>query len=95
MARWPYNCAAWSRLRAAKLDEQPLCEHCLLRGKVRPAEDVDHIEPISAGGDPFPPLTGLAALCHSCHSRKTRGAVGPKVDPATGIPMEGGHWWRK
>ena len=94
MAQWPYSTSTWQRLRDLKLREEPLCEHCLPLGKVTPATDVDHVQAISAGGDPFPPLSGLAALCHSCHSRKTRGTK-PVVDPQTGMPMSGEHWWRR
>lgn len=68
---WPYSTAQWQRLRRLKLAETPLCEACDRRGVVALARHVDHITAIAAGGDPFPPLDGLAALCPSCHSRKT------------------------
>jgi len=100
MAEWPYSTQRWQRLRRAKLAQQPICQDCAPR-LVIPATDVDHVVPISEGGEPFPPLDGLAAYCHSCHSRKT--ARGPEagavrgqrhgVDPATGLPMDPGHWW--
>lgn len=103
MAAWPYSTAAWQRLRQAKLAEEPLCRLCLEGGRLVPAEHVDHVTPINQGGDPLPPLAGLDALCASCHSRKTyhvdtrKAAIpsGPRVDPATGLPAEGGHWWHK
>ena len=59
--------AAWQRLRAQVLAEQPLCEHCYDDGKVTPATDVDHID---NNGDNNA-RDNLASLCHSCHSIKT------------------------
>lgn len=37
---------------------------------IRPATDVDHKVPVSAGGAPFDP-DNLQSLCHSHHSQKT------------------------
>lgn len=96
MAVWPYSTAQWQRLRRLKLDQHPLCERCLAAGRTRPAEAVDHRLAISAGGDPFPELVGLASLCTSCHSRKTRedeGMIKPTINPATGRPFGRSGWW--
>ncbi len=71
MAVYPYTTQRWQRLRRQKLQRHPLCEACLRVGRIEPAAAVDHRTPISAGGDPFPPLDGLASLCISCHSSKT------------------------
>lgn len=71
MAKWPYNTAKWKRLRAAKLAHDPLCYACKMRGEITPADTVDHIHPVSAGGDPYPPLDGLMSLCARCHNEKT------------------------
>jgi hypothetical protein len=71
MASWPYNTATWRRLREAKLRATPLCEPCSKRGQLTPANTVDHRLAISAGGDPFPPLSELASMCHACHNQKT------------------------
>lgn len=71
MAVWPYNTARWERLRTAKKAEQPLCEHRETMGRIEPTTQIDHDIPISQGGDPFPPLDQLNALCPSCHSQKT------------------------
>lgn len=73
MAKWPYNTQRWQRLRRAKLQQNPLCEDCLKRQLVIPAEAVDHFMPIRNGGDAFPPLDQLSSLCISCHNYKTRG----------------------
>lgn len=71
MSRWPYNTSRWQKLREAKLAETPLCEICTRRGGIEEAVAVDHFTPISAGGSPFPELSGLLSLCLSCHNEKT------------------------
>ena len=73
MAKWPYNTSKWQRLRAAKLAHAPLCYACDLRGQIVPAVAVDHVRPISDGGEAFPHLDGLMALCERCHNEKTSG----------------------
>lgn len=50
MADWPYNTAAWQRLRRLKLSETPLCETCARRGRHVIAEHVDHVVSIAGGG---------------------------------------------
>lgn len=88
MAKWPYCTTAWKRLRLAKLAEKPLCAFCELRGRVTEANTVDHIKPISKGGDPFPALDGLMSLCASCHSEKTA-SVDRLETPVTGRRFKG------
>lgn len=81
------NGAAWRRLRASVLSEQPLCEHCIKRGFVVSATDVDHVN-----GDPTDnSRDNLAALCHECHSRKTMG--GKLGCDAQGMPLDPAHPW--
>jgi len=106
MANWPYNTKHWQVLRARHLYMHPLCEGCEAagRGPVR-ANTVDHRKPISEGGPPFPPHTGLASYCPSCHSAKTaRGteagavrttrALQPRKGcDATGRPLDPAHPW--
>ena len=62
----------WQAVRLAYLSEQPLCEACLARGRTKPALDVDHIIPISKGGERLDP-SNFMALCRKCHNRKTHG----------------------
>ena len=62
---------AWYRLRAWHIARHPLCAHCEARGVVTPAQDVDHINPISNGGDNLDP-DNLQSLCRACHNIKTR-----------------------
>ena len=104
MADWPYNTARWQRLRRLKLSSSPICEDCERIGIIRPAQAVDHRDPISAGGEPFPDLDKLASLCNSCHSAKTArgveaGAVrttkprARKGCDAHGNPLDPTHPW--
>lgn len=100
MASWPYNTAAWKRLRAAKLAREPLCEYCPAGEKIKPATQVDHRLAINKGGSPWA-WDNLASTCERCHSRKTayidrlgKGRVPVKgCDPLTGLPLDRGHWW--
>lgn len=99
MAKWPYSTARWKRLRARKLAINPLCEACERRGQVTAATDVDHIVPISQGGEPFPGMDGLRSLCHEDHSFRTAssqpGASGAtfKGCDAQGNPIDPDHPW--
>lgn len=102
MADWPYNTSTWRKLRAAKLRSSPLCEHCIERQQFTPAKAVDHNVPVSKGGDPFPPLAELTALCERCHNEKTathdRGEAKPfarrfKGFDADGNPLDKADGW--
>lgn len=66
----------WRKIRAAYLTAHPLCERCRKQGRITPAEEVHHIEPLSRGGTNDP--GNLMALCTSCHSEITA--------------REGGRW---
>lgn len=102
MANWPYNTAAWQRLRKAKLSRDPLCEDCQAMGRITPANHVDHCHAISDGGDAFPPLDELSSKCAPCHSAKTaRGAEAGAVRSSKprrgcstdGTPLDSKHPW--
>ena len=58
---------AWQRIRAAKLQADPLCEDCRERGLVTPAEHVDHKDNDRDNVNE----DNLRSLCVPCHSRKT------------------------
>ena len=89
-----YDLKAWKTLRANMLACEPMCVHCAARGIHKFASEVDHIVPISKGGDAFDP-DNLQCLCESCHSRKTmvdRGITGGGCD-ASGLPLHKDHPW--
>ncbi len=65
-----YNSTAWKKARRAHRRGKPLCKHCQDKGITKLAEEVDHIKPISQGGDKLDP-NNLQSLCKSCHSRKS------------------------
>lgn len=39
-----YQSTKWKELRLAKLMQQPLCELCLAKDIIKPAEDIHHID---------------------------------------------------
>lgn len=102
MADWPYNTAAWARLRRAHLALEPLCRGCRAIGKLTMANTVDHVHPISDGGPAFPGHDGLASYCPACHSAKTaRGAEAGAIRSTKprrgcdvhGKPLDPEHPW--
>ena len=62
----------WNRARRRYLEKHPLCVECMKNGRYERATDVDHIVPHR--GDPvlFWDESNWQALCHRCHSVKTR-----------------------
>jgi len=102
MAKRVYYTARWRALRKAKLQAQPWCEICARRGRVVAATVVDHKRSIASGGDPFPPLDGLASMCARCHNAKTAARDNPhafgggspiafKGCDANGLPIDDNH----
>ena len=62
----------WNKARKRYLVTHPLCAECLKRGRYVKATDVDHIVPHRGDKILFWDESNWQALCHSCHSRKTR-----------------------
>ena len=62
--------AQWRKLRRWHLAGEPLCVMCKDNGIATQAEIVDHIRPISFGGDPLA-VDNLQSLCRKCHGKKT------------------------
>ena len=84
-----YNSKAWRNARKAQLAHEPFCRRC---NRVL-ATQVDHIKPISEGGDRLAP-SNLQSLCHSCHSVKTTEDMSGRTKAATGadgLPVDARH----
>ena len=67
------NSQKWAKLRADKLQKNPLCERCMLSGIIAPGTEVHHIAPIDTGAN-FEQMkllaynySNLQTLCHVCH----------------------------
>jgi 5-methylcytosine-specific restriction protein A len=65
-----YSSAAWIKLRNYKRLINPICEHCIKVNLITPFHTIDHIKPISEGGEPLD-LNNLQTLCRQCHAIKT------------------------
>jgi len=66
-----YNNTRWRKLRLLKLQEQPLCEYCLHKGKIKEATQVDHIIPFKDSDDLMYEYDNLLSTCARCHQEIT------------------------
>lgn len=69
-----YQSAKWKKLRESKLMVNPLCELCLLEGKITPAEDIHHKDSfINYEGNKRLEVAydfdNLMSLCKQCHQK--------------------------
>lgn len=90
------NSAAWKKLRAQVLAEEPLCRMCTARGLVVAATDVDHIEDSREDYTDDNRRENLCTLCHECHSLKTASSMGKRVSlgcDVRGLPLDPQHHW--
>lgn len=74
----------WQRYRERFLKEHPLCIACEREGKIRLANEVDHIKPHRGNAGLFWDSRNHQSLCKPCHSRKTATEAG-------GIAGKGGR----
>ena len=69
-----YNGPAWQACRSSYLELHPLCEDCLQRGILTPAEHVHHMTWLTPDNwqDAAVALNhaNLRALCVECHNRR-------------------------
>lgn len=65
-----YRTSAWRSLRARKLKQSPHCESEKHKGQKVLAFVVDHIQPITLGGQALE-ITNLQSLCEHCHAVKS------------------------
>ena len=83
--------AAWSKFSKAYRFRHPLCvdPFGLHKGRLVPAECVDHITPLEGGGGMYDEAN-LQPLCASCHSTKTA-----SEDGGYGAPLSAGNTKRR
>jgi len=65
-----YNSRRWRSVRKNYIGGCPLCEICKKKGRVVEGNVVDHIIPISQGGDEWN-TNNFQTLCTSCHNSKS------------------------
>jgi len=66
-----YSSARWRTIRQTQISRQPLCQSCLLNGRVEVAKHIDHVFPWKAIGEGAFSLNLMQSLCLECHSHKT------------------------
>lgn len=59
----------WMRIRAKVLRDEPLCRVCNGEGRITSATQVDHIVPLSMGGNDD--RSNLQPICDLCHDEKS------------------------
>lgn len=77
-ARSFYNSNVWKETRAAfKKSKGGLCERCLKKGLIRPADIVHHRTPLTPENINDPKISlawsNLEALCFDCHEEEHSG----------------------
>lgn len=80
-----YQNTQWRKMRDCYIKEHPLCDECLKKGKITPAEDVHHIRsPFKKGEINWALLLdedNLMSLCKNCHAEihnKQLGHINPE-----------------
>jgi hypothetical protein len=88
----------WRKARITFLQNNPLCKRCEQKGRVTPAEVVDHIVPHKGDQKIFWDSTNWQALCKQCHdSFKQRYEKSGTIAgcDTNGIPLDPNHHWNK
>ena len=66
-----YQSSYWRSLRKIQLSRNPLCQSCLIHGRVTQAKHIDHVFPWSLIGSHAFKRNLFQSLCPECHSHKT------------------------
>jgi 5-methylcytosine-specific restriction protein A len=74
------------KLRRHRLDAEPLCRDCMVKGIVRAATTPDHILPLAKGGTDT--NDNIRCLCTDCHAKRTSEQFGYKA-PKQQIGVDG------
>ena len=79
------------------LADHPLCVYCEQRGRLTPANVVDHVRPHRGDMALFWDVSNWQPLCKKCHdaakAREERGNA--SGCDAEGNPIAAGHHWRE
>ena len=67
-----YKLKAWRQIRYAQLSKQPLCQACLIDGRVESGIHVDHLFPWRQIGPEAFRRNVFQVLCQEHHSHKTQ-----------------------
>jgi len=92
-----YSTKRWQSLRSYRLNKEPLCRYCLERGKLNPAEVIDHIRPHKGNEELFYSYENTQSLCKRCHDSAKQSEENKGLRPGcdeSGIPMDTKHHWR-
>lgn len=73
-----YYSRRWRNLRALFISRYPLCKECKKNNKIVEGRVVDHIQPVSEGGE-FYLWTNLQTLCNTCHRKKSATEVNNRI----------------
>ena len=73
-----YNSRRWRGLRNLYYKRNPLCVECSNNNILKEEYCVDHIKPVSEGGE-FYEWKNLQTLCRSCHAKKTAREVNKRI----------------
>ena len=65
-----YNSSVWRKTRKSYIVRNPMCVHCKREGIDKFGTVIDHIIPISKGGEKLNP-TNFQTLCESHHNSKS------------------------
>jgi 5-methylcytosine-specific restriction endonuclease McrA len=80
----PFSTRRGRKLRQAKLRAADwLCERCRRDGYVVEAVTVHQVHALADGGNPYPPLERMEALCGDCHKAMHGARPKLRVDPAS------------
>lgn len=87
MGQWShwYAKKSWRKLRLRVLAEEPLCRMCRAKGRLTPADTVDHIKPHRGDTQLFWDRDNLQALCASCHNSDKQSEERRETMPKFGV----------